>query len=66
MFSAEFLENAINFLLIKDISFDHIAKMNINTIANKMDLAYDFYNKHNMCAVDWKLKALNKKNTIDK
>ena len=34
-----------------------------NIIAcNKMDMAYDFYMKHNMLAVEWKLNQLITKN----
>ena len=29
--------------------------MNIITLAHKRDLTYNFYLKHNMHAVDWKL-----------
>ena len=36
--------------------------MNIITIANEMDMSYDFYIKHNMCAVEWKLNAMINKN----
>ena len=36
--------------------------MNVITIANKMDMSYDFYIKHNMHAVDWKLNAMINKN----
>ena len=32
--------------------FNHIADMNINTKADKLELSYDFYNKHNMHAVE--------------
>ena len=36
--------------------------MNIITIANKLDMTYDFYIKHNMHAVEWKLNAMINKN----
>ena len=36
--------------------------MNILTIANKMEMSYDFYIKHNMHAVERKLKAMINKN----
>ena len=36
--------------------------MNIITIANKMDKSYDFYIKHSMDAVEWKLNAMINKN----
>ena len=42
--------------------------MNIIKIANKMDMSYDFYIKHNMHAVEWKLNAMiiKNKNLISK
>ena len=41
-------------------NFNHIPEMHIMTIANKLDMTYDFYIKHNMHAVEWKLnKMLN-------
>ena len=36
--------------------------MNIITISNKMDMTYDFYIKHNMHAMEWKLNAMINKN----
>ena len=36
--------------------------MKFITIANKMDMSLDFYIKHNMHAVEWKLNAMNNKN----
>ena len=41
---------------------NHIAEMHIITIANKMELSYDFYIKHNMRALEWKLNAMINKN----
>ena len=38
--------------------------MHIITIANKMDMSYDFYIKQNMHAVEWKLNAMINKNKI--
>ena len=42
--------------------------MNIIIVCNKMDMTYDFYMKHNMSAVEWKLNQLiNKdKNLVNK
>ena len=42
--------------------------MNIIIVCNKTDLTYDFYMKHNMSAVEWRLNQLiNKdKNLINK
>ena len=44
------------------------SETSITKIANKMDMTYDFYMKHNMHAVEWKLNHLfNKdKNLINK
>ena len=42
----------------KGYTFNHIAEMHIITIANKMDMSYDFYVKHNMCALEWKLDVM--------
>ena len=36
--------------------------MNIITMAIKMDMSYDFYIKHIMQAVEWKLNAMINKN----
>ena len=41
------LEDVIN----DNNSREYIAELNITTIANKMDMTYDFYIKHNMHAV---------------
>ena len=41
--------------------FSHLSQMNIIIVRNKMDVTYDFYMKHNMHAVEWKLNALKNK-----
>ena len=46
----------------KGYNFNHIAEMHIITKAYKMDMSYDFYIKHNMCALEWKLNAMINKN----
>ena len=38
--------------------------MNIVTIANKMDMPYDCFIKHNMHAVEWKLNSMINKNKV--
>ena len=43
-------------------NLNHIAQTHSITIANKIDLSYDFYIKHNMYAVDKKLNAMINKN----
>ena len=40
-------------------SLDHIAEMNMITIAEKLDMSYDFFIKRNMCALDWRLNYLD-------
>ena len=45
----------------KGYTFNHIAEMHIITIANKLDMSYEFYIKHNMCALEWKLNAMMNK-----
>ena len=48
--------------------FDHIAKMDIITLAQKRDMTYNFYLKNKMPAFEWQLnKLINKdKNLINK
>ena len=36
--------------------------MNSTIIANEMHMTYDFYMKHNMEAIKWKLNSLMKQN----
>ena len=40
---------------IEGYDFNHIARMDIITLANKRDMTYDFYLKHNMPAIEWKV-----------
>ena len=42
----------------KGYIFSHTAEMDIITNAKKMDLSYDFYIKHNKCALERKLNAV--------
>ena len=58
------LVNAINEFDKKGYSFEHTAEMNIVTTANKMDIQYDFYIRHNMHAVEWKLNTMITKSEI--
>ena len=46
----------------KGYNFSHIAEMPIITIANIMDMSYDFYLKHDMHAIEWKLNAVVNRN----
>ena len=61
-FWQKLLETAIKNFINKGYKLNHIAKLNSITIANKMDMSYDFHIKHNMHAVEWKLKAMINKN----
>ena len=53
---------------IEGYDFSHIAEMDIITLAHKRDMTYDFYFKHNMSALEWKLiSKINKdKNLLNK
>ena len=57
-----FSEKVIDDFKDKRYNFNHIAEMHTITMANKMDMSYDFYIKHNMCALEWKLNAMINKN----
>ena len=59
------LEDVINEYINKGYTLNRIDELNIITIADKMDMSYDFYIKHNMHAVEWKLiSMINKDKTI--
>ena len=45
-------------------NFNQIAEMHILTIANKLDMSYDFFIKYNIHAVEWKLNAMINKDKI--
>ena len=57
-----FLGKVISDFKDKGYTFNHIAEMQIITIAHKMDMSYDFYIKHNLHAVEWKINAMINKN----
>ena len=57
-----FLEKVIDDFKDKGYNFNHIAEMHIKPITIKLDMSYDFYIKHNMCALEWKLNAMINKN----
>ena len=52
------LENVIDDFKDKRYNSNHFEKRNTLTISSKMDMTDDFYIKHNMHAVEWKLNAL--------
>ena len=43
-------------------NFNHIEEVNGLTISNIMDMSYDFYIKHNMQEIEWKMNAMINKN----
>ena len=55
---SNYLREAINNLKEEGYHFNHIAEMDIITIAHKRDMTYDFYLKHNLPAFEWKLNAV--------
>ena len=65
---SNYLREAINNLKEEGYHFNHIAEMDIITLAHKCDKTYDFYLKHNMPTFERKLNAMiNKdKNLINK
>ena len=58
VFWKTFVENVIDNIENDGFDFSHISRMIIIIVCNKMDMAYDFYIKHNMHAVEWKLNQL--------
>ena len=60
-FRQKFRENVIEDFNNKGCTFNHIAERNIITLANKKDMSYGFYCKHNMHAVEMKLIMMIKK-----
>ena len=65
---SNYLREAIEKLKTEGYVFNHIAEMDIITLAQERDMTYDFYLKHHMSAFEWKLNAMiNKdKNLINK
>ena len=56
------LEKVISGFKYKGHTLNHIAEMNIITIADKLDMSLDFNIKHNMHALEWKISTLINKN----
>ena len=56
------LEEVIEGLKSKGYTFNQIAEKHIVTIANIVDMSYDFHIKCYMGAVEWKLNAMINKN----
>ena len=57
-----FLEKVMSDFKNKGYNFKNIEQMNNITIAHEMYMSYDFYNKHNMHAVEWILSSTINKN----
>ena len=55
---SNYLRDAINNLKEEGYDFNHKAQMDIIKLTHKRDMTYDFYMKHNMPAVEWKLNAM--------
>ena len=52
------LRDIINILKEERYHFNYRAEMNIISLVHKRDMTFDFYLKHNMSAVEWKLNAM--------
>ena len=65
---SNYLRDIISKLKEEGYDFSHIAEMDMITLAHKCDMTYDFYLKHNMSAIEWKLNAIiiKDKNLINK
>ena len=55
---SHYLRDAINKLKEEGYHFNYKAEMDIMTLAHKRDITYNFYIKHIMHAVEWKLNAM--------
>ena len=53
-----FLEKVIEDFKDKGYNFNHIPDMHIMTIANKRNMSYEVYLKHNMGAIEWRINAM--------
>ena len=54
----KFSKNVLSDLKDKGYIFNQIAEMSIITNANKLDMSYDFYIKHYVHTVEWKLFSM--------
>ena len=62
VFRKIFVENAIKKFKNEGFDFSHITQANIIIVCNKKYMTLDFYMKHKMHAIDWKLNATINKN----
>ena len=65
---SNYLRDAVDNLQEEGYDPNYIAEIDIVTLAHKRDMTYDFYMKHNMPALEWKLNQLINKdeNLINK
>ena len=63
---SNYLREAISNLKEERYDFNHIAEMDIVTLAHKRDKTYDSYLKHKMSDFEWKLKAMINKDNFFK
>ena len=55
---SNYLRDAIDKLKEEGYDFNHLAEMDIITLAHKRDMTYDFYLKQKKAAIEWKLNAM--------
>ena len=60
--SGYLLNDTIKDIEIQGYTFDRIDEFNFITTADKMDMTYYFYIKHNICAFELKLNLILAKN----
>ena len=53
-----FVEKVIYNFKNEGYDFSHLSQINILIVCKKRDLTHEFYMKHNMPAVEWKLNAM--------
>ena len=59
------LENNFGDFRNEGYEFDYIEEMDIITLVDERDRTYQFYMKHNMCALEWMInKKLNKNKAL--
>ena len=58
------MREAFDSLKTRGYDFNYIAEMDIITLAHKRDMTSDFYIKHNMPAVEWRINQIINKYKI--
>ena len=62
---ANYLRMFIDMFEVEGYDFNYIAEMEVITLVDKRDMTYEFYMKHNMSAIEWKINAMiNKDKTL--